>query len=207
MAALEYLDQASILGRSTVALFLILGLNWAFSALHSYQEWRGEEVPLWRVFFRRRGWTLVSELDWVVFLHYHADAHPMGVGFGGRDWVVAFQRTATSVGSNRGAGRNSRRSAVRQRRLPLDFVRARLPSKSGHQIHAVIYCGSHFHFGGILEGLFALPDRGMLWRDAGCARFYFGASDLDGHPGYRVVSAPHALGSMAAHSSLGPGLV
>jgi hypothetical protein len=49
-AALDHLDQFSIFGRSSIALFLILGLDWAFSAIHAYEEWRGEEAPLWRVF-------------------------------------------------------------------------------------------------------------------------------------------------------------
>ena len=47
---LDHLDQVSIFGRSSVAFFLILGLDWAFSAVHAYEEWRGEEAPLWRVF-------------------------------------------------------------------------------------------------------------------------------------------------------------
>ena len=47
---LDHLDQVSIFGRSSVAFFLILGLDWAFSAVHAYDEWRGEEAPLWRVF-------------------------------------------------------------------------------------------------------------------------------------------------------------
>ena len=49
-AVLDHLDQVSIFGRSSVAFFLILGLDWAFSAVHAYDEWRGEEAPLWRVF-------------------------------------------------------------------------------------------------------------------------------------------------------------
>ena len=49
-AALDHLAQFSIFGRSSVALFLILGLDLTFSAIHAYEEWRGEEAPLWRVF-------------------------------------------------------------------------------------------------------------------------------------------------------------
>jgi hypothetical protein len=49
-AVLDHLDEVSIFGRSSVALFLILGLDWAFSAIHAYEEWRGEGAPLWRVF-------------------------------------------------------------------------------------------------------------------------------------------------------------
>src|SRR5919201_716027 len=49
-AVLDHLDEVSIFGRSSVALFLILGLDLTFSAIHAYEEWRGEEAPLWRVF-------------------------------------------------------------------------------------------------------------------------------------------------------------
>lgn len=47
---LGHLNQVSVFGPSALAFSLILGLDWAFSALHSYQEWKGEKVPLWRVF-------------------------------------------------------------------------------------------------------------------------------------------------------------
>lgn len=47
---LDHFDSVSIFGRSSVALFLILGLDWAFSAFHSYQEWRGAKAPLWCIF-------------------------------------------------------------------------------------------------------------------------------------------------------------
>jgi hypothetical protein len=66
-AVLEHLDQVSIFGRSSLALVLILGMNWAFSALHIYQEWRGEEVPLWRVFGAVVGVRLP---DWVGFASF-----------------------------------------------------------------------------------------------------------------------------------------
>jgi len=46
---LAHLQQVSIFS-STLALFLILGVNWAFTLVHILQEWKGEEVPLWRVF-------------------------------------------------------------------------------------------------------------------------------------------------------------
>jgi hypothetical protein len=47
---LDHFDQVSIFGRSSAALLLILGFDWAFSAFHTYQEWRGEKAPLWRIF-------------------------------------------------------------------------------------------------------------------------------------------------------------
>jgi hypothetical protein len=47
---LDHLDQLSVFGRSAVALFVILGLDWTFTAVHAFEEWKGEEVPLWRNF-------------------------------------------------------------------------------------------------------------------------------------------------------------
>src|SRR5580704_5772048 len=64
-AILDHLDQVSIFGRSAVALFLILGLDWAFTAIHDYEEWRGEAAPLWRVFGAVVGLRLPN---WVGFL-------------------------------------------------------------------------------------------------------------------------------------------
>ena len=49
-AILDHLDKVSVFGPSAVALFLILGLDWVFTGVHTYQEWRGEAAPLWRVF-------------------------------------------------------------------------------------------------------------------------------------------------------------
>ena len=47
-AILDHLDKVSVFGPSVVALFLILGLDWVFTGIHTYQEWRGEVAPLWR---------------------------------------------------------------------------------------------------------------------------------------------------------------
>lgn len=46
---MDYLAQVSIFN-SLTALLLILGANAAFTLIHVLQEWKGEEVPLWRVF-------------------------------------------------------------------------------------------------------------------------------------------------------------
>ena len=62
---LNHLDQVSVFGRSSVALFLILFIDWGFSAAHNYEEWRGEAVPLWRVFGAVVGLWLPH---WVGFL-------------------------------------------------------------------------------------------------------------------------------------------
>src|SRR5215471_8666829 len=64
---LDHLDQVSIFGHSSVAFFLILGLDWAFSAVHAYDEWRGEEAPLWRVFGAIVGLRLPN---WLGFLSF-----------------------------------------------------------------------------------------------------------------------------------------
>jgi len=64
-AILDHLGQVSIFGRSLFALVVILGLDWLFSAVHAYEEWRGEEVPLWRVFGAVVGLRLP---DWLGFL-------------------------------------------------------------------------------------------------------------------------------------------
>jgi hypothetical protein len=64
---LDHLDQVSIFGRSSVALFVILGLDWAFSAVHIHEEWRGEKVPLWRVFGAVVG---VRIPNWIGFLSF-----------------------------------------------------------------------------------------------------------------------------------------
>jgi hypothetical protein len=64
---LVHLSQVSIFGPSALALLLILGLDWAFSALHSYEEWKGEDVPLWRVFGAIVGLWVPHWLGFVLF--------------------------------------------------------------------------------------------------------------------------------------------
>jgi len=64
---LDHLDQVSVFGRSSGALILILLLDWIFSALHSYQEWRGAKAPLWRVFGAVVGVWLPN---WLGFLSF-----------------------------------------------------------------------------------------------------------------------------------------
>src|SRR6202011_3509183 len=64
---LEYFNSVSIFDHSAVALFLILGANWAFTLIHVLQEWKGEKVPLWRVFGAIVG---VRVPDWLGFLSF-----------------------------------------------------------------------------------------------------------------------------------------
>ncbi|MEJ0077886.1 MAG: hypothetical protein WDO17_21105 [Alphaproteobacteria bacterium] len=46
---LDYFSNAAIF-HSALAMFPILGANFAFTLVHILQEWKGEKVPLWRVF-------------------------------------------------------------------------------------------------------------------------------------------------------------
>jgi len=63
---LEYFSQVSIFN-SALAMFLILGANWAFTLVHILQEWKGEQVPLWRAFGAVVG-TYIP--NWVGFLSF-----------------------------------------------------------------------------------------------------------------------------------------
>jgi hypothetical protein len=64
---LDHLNQVSIFGRSSFALFLIVGVNLSLSALHIYQEWKGSAVPLWRVFGAVMGVWIPNRLGFVLF--------------------------------------------------------------------------------------------------------------------------------------------
>ncbi len=66
-AILEHLDQVSMFGRSFIALVVLLGLDWGFSAVRSYEEWRGESAPLWRVFGAIVGLWLPNWLGFMLF--------------------------------------------------------------------------------------------------------------------------------------------
>jgi hypothetical protein len=66
-AILDHLDKVSVFGPSVVALFLILGLDWVFTGLHTFQEWRGEAAPLWRVFGAVVGLRLPNWLGFLLF--------------------------------------------------------------------------------------------------------------------------------------------
>jgi hypothetical protein len=66
---LDQFGQVSIFGRSSGALLLILLLDWAFSAFHTYQEWRGAKAPLWRIFGAVVGVWLPN---WLGFLSFTA---------------------------------------------------------------------------------------------------------------------------------------
>ena len=66
-AIVDHLDQVSVFGHSLVAFFLILGLDWAFTGIHVYEEWRGEQAPLWRVFGAVVGLWLPNWLGFLLF--------------------------------------------------------------------------------------------------------------------------------------------
>jgi hypothetical protein len=63
---LDYFSQVSIFS-SALAMLLILGANFAFTLIHILQEWKGEDVPLWRVFGAVVG-TYIP--NWVGFLGF-----------------------------------------------------------------------------------------------------------------------------------------
>lgn len=63
---LDYFSQVSIFN-SVLALFLILGANWAFTLIHILQEWKGEDVPLWRVFGAVVGVFIPNRLGFLLF--------------------------------------------------------------------------------------------------------------------------------------------
>ena len=42
---LDHLNSVSMFGRSAAALYLVLGVNFAITTLHSYQEWMGRGGP------------------------------------------------------------------------------------------------------------------------------------------------------------------
>jgi hypothetical protein len=63
---LDHLNQVSLFG-SAAALFLILGCNLAFTLIHILQEWKGESVPLWRVFGAVVGVWIPNWLGFVSF--------------------------------------------------------------------------------------------------------------------------------------------
>jgi hypothetical protein len=62
----NYLGQVSIFS-SALALVLIVGMNWAFTLIHILQEWKGEVVPLWRVFGAVVGVRLPDPLGFAGF--------------------------------------------------------------------------------------------------------------------------------------------
>src|SRR6185295_3216070 len=85
--------------RSSAALFIILAINWAFTALHSYQEWKGEDVPLWRVFGAIVGLWLPN---WLGFLSFTLGLTLTlwGVGLAGiGGWLIGPLREACAVGA------------------------------------------------------------------------------------------------------------
>jgi len=61
------LDQVSTFGRSLIWFVVILGIDCIFSAVHAYEEWRGEGVALWRVFGAVVGLWLPNWLGFLLF--------------------------------------------------------------------------------------------------------------------------------------------
>jgi hypothetical protein len=61
-----YLSKVSIFD-SMLAAVVLVALNWAFTLIHILQEWKGEAVPLWRVFGAVVG---VFIPNWLGFLSF-----------------------------------------------------------------------------------------------------------------------------------------
>ena len=64
---MDHFDKVSVFGPSAVALILILGFDWVFTGIHTYQEGRGEAAPLWRVFGAVVGLRLPNWLGFLLF--------------------------------------------------------------------------------------------------------------------------------------------
>lgn len=47
---LAYAGTMSLFGGSAPAVVFLVFANWAITAIHVYEEWKGATVPLWRVF-------------------------------------------------------------------------------------------------------------------------------------------------------------
>jgi hypothetical protein len=47
---LQYFDQISLFGPSTLMLGLVLAADLVFTGIHVWQEWKGEKYPLYRAF-------------------------------------------------------------------------------------------------------------------------------------------------------------
>ncbi len=67
--ALDHFNQISGFGRSAALLIVILAADFAITALHSLQEWKGRGGPLWRNFGAIVG---VKIPDWLGFLVFTA---------------------------------------------------------------------------------------------------------------------------------------
>jgi len=64
---LDYFDRISIFAPSAGMLGLVLAANIVFTAIHVWQEWKGEPWPLWRVFGAVVGLRLPNALGFLGF--------------------------------------------------------------------------------------------------------------------------------------------
>jgi len=66
-SSLDYFDRISIFGPSAAVLGLVLAANVAFTAIHVWQEWKGERWPLWRVFGAIVGLRVPDAAGFLIF--------------------------------------------------------------------------------------------------------------------------------------------
>jgi hypothetical protein len=195
-AALDHLDQFSIFGRSSIALFLILGLDWAFSAIHAYEEWRGEEAPLWRVFGAIVG-LLVP--NWVGFFFFTLVLTLSLWGGGpGRHLRLPAACWTFAAGDGRRPGGDHRSADIRHAGVTLGALCAGLPPESRSQVYATLRARSGFHCADILERPLACSGCGVDRHCGGRGCFRAGVAGDAGVQGDSALLGARALDSMAA---------
>src|SRR5262249_51037253 len=98
----HHLNQVSIFG-SALALFVILGFSWGFTLIHVLQEWKGEVVPLWRVFGAVVGVWIPNWLGFALFT-LGLTVILWGVSLAGISRLLPFRRTLAVPATVRALG-------------------------------------------------------------------------------------------------------
>jgi hypothetical protein len=75
--ALDHLSRISGFGRSAPLLILIVAANFAITACHTLQEWKGTGAPLWRYFGATVGFDVPQ---WLGFPVVYGGLDPAAVG-------------------------------------------------------------------------------------------------------------------------------
>src|SRR3954468_5266080 len=109
---LDHLNQVSVFGRSTLELVVILGLDLAFTLLHTLQEWKGSEVPLWRYFGAIVGLWIPNWLGFPSFT-VGLTFTPLAGRFHRNRWVASDSWTGSFACSSQRLGGFDRSAARR----------------------------------------------------------------------------------------------